>query len=261
MSMNQKLIVRCVLGSLLATSAGCMGDGWGLEQSDEDEASAQDELAAPRPSQSVDAGIPEDEEVHDAGKGAERRDGGFVWPGNDAQVDPPEGDPSCGPFPGPPPDSVLGKDAGKQPESKDAGFPPGMYPDAGAPVAPPEACFGLTVGSTYACLSYDDAKLKLSESCAARGYELVELSQKHDGTCKPGAASSSWGTCCPRQLASVGLCTIDVLGDGKTCLDPDTLKQRASAACEARKATLTNLVIDNDVCAGGSALAEYECCE
>jgi hypothetical protein len=52
-----------------------------------------------------------------------------------------------------------------------------------------------------------------------------------------------------------------VLGDGKTCLDPDTIKLRASAACEAIKATLTNLVIDNDVCAGGSALAEYECCE
>jgi hypothetical protein len=143
MSMNQDLIVRCVLGVLLAASAGCATDGFGF---DEDQAIARDQRALPREPQPADAGVNDSEDVGEFGQGSERRDGGFAWAAKDAEIDPPGDDQSCEVSPGEPTDAGLGKDAGigKDPGfGKDAGIgtdpgvPPSKDPDAGLPVGPP----------------------------------------------------------------------------------------------------------------------------
>lgn len=124
---------------------------------------------------------------------------------------------------------------------------------------PVVSCSGGVIGDGTTCIDHGTLKARATHECAIDKSTLTNLWT--DNSCEGGATLAKY-ECCQSQVIDppVPACSYGVIGDGSECLDPDAIKQRASAACAAAKSTLTNFWPDETSCAGGSSLAKYECC-
>jgi hypothetical protein len=229
-----RLIAGCALGALLAAASGCVGDSADLDPGEQ-----PDSLRGDRPI-TADAGVISHDPGNVACPGTPVADAGTYDPGQ--------------PKPGYPPHATPCP-------CQDAGiYDPGPTPvDAGA--GPVQRCSSHLLGDGKSCVSDVDLKLKAEAVCAAEGLALTDI--KIDGAPCPGGSTQPWFSCCKKEPTPVATaCLSDVIGDGTTCLDWDSIKLKATGACEGNGMGLVELIgtSNDDDCAGGATWAKYECC-
>lgn len=97
--------------------------------------------------------------------------------------------------------------------------------------------------------------------CKEQGKELVDLAWFDD--CGDGRFASMDHACASPSESPVNeqTCTGGSLGDGSTCMSPDSLKVQASEICAKDGGELVDLYFSLDCDDGGSSYAKYMCCK
>ncbi|MEY4511278.1 MAG: hypothetical protein RLZZ450_3400 [Pseudomonadota bacterium] len=99
--------------------------------------------------------------------------------------------------------------------------------------------------------------------CQELGSHVDSLKIPDEFGCN-GGAREAYVSCCvhteTKPVMESGVCTLATLGDGKTCLDLESVKLRSLKECDAQGAALVQVVTDEVGCAGGTTRAQYACC-
>jgi hypothetical protein len=135
------------------------------------------------------------------------------------------------------------------------------------PVPPKEpgeaACFGDAQGGPQACKPAEEWTKLASALCTAKGSSLSQVTFAEG--CQPGSFRFTKYVCCeankpPPPPAPPPVCVTEKIDDGKLCVEPGAIKERAFDLCAARKLVLTDLGIDGDCTPDRPGVASVTCC-
>jgi hypothetical protein len=106
-------------------------------------------------------------------------------------------------------------------------------------------------------------KQEALQLCASQMLELASVSAMPDPNCN-GDPTIADVQCCAQQPPPPPpppKCTDVTIGDGKTCLDPATLKQDALQVCQQQMLQLGGIAAMPDPnCNGDPTIADVQCC-
>jgi hypothetical protein len=127
------------------------------------------------------------------------------------------------------------------------------------PPPPPDPCTYGELGDGSTCIDPSTLKQQVADACSQAGLEVSYLKAYQD--CPGGASTKAYYGCCPpAPPPPPDPCTNNELGDGTTCVDPNTLKQQAADACSQAGLELSYLKSYQDCPGGASTKAYYGCC-
>lgn len=148
-------------------------------------------------------------------------------------------------------------------DGKGDGDPGNGDAGCGGPKPPPPpgpACDATVLGDGSSCIDWGTLEEKALAICASQKLDLVDVSP---GQPCPGGATIAKVVCCgppsPPPPPPPQQCDALLFGDGKTCLDPGTVKQAASESCAKEGLALVALDFDG-ACPNSGIYAKALCC-